>query len=81
MMSVACRSLDFGPTGFDLVACGCSSNAQFDRVFSTRAPETLLNGWSFGLLVVTDTGVGQGPPPALDVKKESSSSMSLASFF
>lgn len=78
MMSVACRSLDFGPTGFDLVACGCSSNAQFDRfsrrnsakgvsksssrgyaakkmvycqrrigrcrVFSTRAPETLLNG-------------------------------------
>uniref|UniRef100_A5AYD7 all-trans-nonaprenyl-diphosphate synthase [geranylgeranyl-diphosphatespecific] n=1 Tax=Vitis vinifera TaxID=29760 RepID=A5AYD7_VITVI len=103
MMSVACRSLDFGPTGFDLVACGCSSNAQFDRfsrrnsakgvsksssrgyaakkmvycqrrigrcrVFSTRAPETLLNG------------VGQGPPPALDVKKESSSSMSLASFF
>lgn len=77
-MSVACQSLDFGPTGFDLVACGCSSNAQFDRfsgrnygkgpsrsssrsyagrklvycqrgigrckVFSTRAPETLLHG-------------------------------------
>lgn len=31
--------------------------------------------------MVTDTGVGQGPPPALDVKKESSSSISLASFF
>lgn len=78
MVSVSCRSLDFGPTGFDLVACGCSSNAQFDRfsgrnyakgvsrtgsrryaakrlvycqrgigccrVFSTRAPETMVHG-------------------------------------
>ena len=32
---MACRSLDFGPTGFDLVACGCSSNAQFDRFSAT----------------------------------------------
>ena len=32
-------------------------------------------------LVVADTGVGQGPPPVLDVKKNSSSSLSPASIF
>lgn len=32
-------------------------------------------------LVVTDAGIGQGPPSVLDVKKDSSSSISPASFF
>ncbi|KAL6198999.1 PREDICTED: probable solanesyl-diphosphate synthase 3, chloroplastic [Fragaria vesca subsp. vesca] len=31
MMSMTCRSLDFGRTVLDLVACGCSSNALLDR--------------------------------------------------
>ncbi|KAM5586444.1 solanesyl diphosphate synthase 2, chloroplastic-like [Rosa sericea] len=31
MMSMTCRSLDFGRTVLDLVACGCSSNAVLDR--------------------------------------------------
>lgn len=28
---MACRSLDFGSTVLDLVACGCSSNALLER--------------------------------------------------
>lgn len=28
---MTCRSLDFGRTVLDLVACGCSSNALLDR--------------------------------------------------
>lgn len=31
MMSMTYRNLDFGRTGLDLFACGCSSNASFDR--------------------------------------------------
>ncbi|KAG8364817.1 hypothetical protein BUALT_Bualt18G0038100 [Buddleja alternifolia] len=87
MMSVTCHNLEFGRTRFDLMACGCSSNASFygssnnkgvvrnvDRgrkllscrrqvgrcgVFSTKSPEAFLNG------------VAAGPPPVLDLTKES----------
>lgn len=35
MTAVACNNLEFGRTRFDFSACGCSSNASFDR-FSVR---------------------------------------------
>ncbi|KAK4439073.1 Solanesyl diphosphate synthase 2, chloroplastic [Sesamum alatum] len=35
MMSMTCHNLEFGRTRLDFVACGCSSNASFDR-FSVR---------------------------------------------
>ncbi|KAK9268376.1 hypothetical protein L1049_000125 [Liquidambar formosana] len=103
MMSMTCRNLDFGRTGLDLFACGCSSNASFERssvkkyakavsrssnggygarklvcyrrdispcrVFSTRSPETLLNG------------VAEGPPPVLDLKTESRRPISVTKLF
>ncbi|XP_052178884.1 solanesyl diphosphate synthase 1, chloroplastic-like [Diospyros lotus] len=36
MMSMTCRNLEFGRTGLDLVSCGCSSNASFNR-FSVKS--------------------------------------------
>ncbi|XP_073026076.1 solanesyl diphosphate synthase 1, chloroplastic-like [Primulina eburnea] len=35
MLSITCHNLEFGRTRLDFVACGCSSNASFDR-FSVR---------------------------------------------
>ncbi|XP_073120641.1 solanesyl diphosphate synthase 1, chloroplastic-like [Henckelia pumila] len=35
MLSMTCHNLEFGRTRLDFVACGCSSNASFDR-FSVR---------------------------------------------
>ncbi|XP_059661382.1 solanesyl diphosphate synthase 1, chloroplastic-like isoform X2 [Cornus florida] len=98
MMSMTCHNLEFGRTGLDLIACGCSSNASFGRssvrnyakgmfgsgcaghgarklvscrrdtarcrVFSTKSPETLLNG-----------------PTILDLKKELRSPISLTNLF
>ncbi|KAL6999692.1 sporulation-specific protein 2 [Sarracenia purpurea var. burkii] len=107
MMLMSWHNLEFGRTGLDLVACGCSSNSSFDRfsvknyaegayrcgrsgrrghgarklvccrgdlakrrVFSTRTPETLLNG------------IAPSPPPlVLDAKKESKSPTSLTNLF
>ncbi|KAA8524061.1 hypothetical protein F0562_010508 [Nyssa sinensis] len=107
MMSMTCHNLEFSRTGLDLVACGCSSNASFDRfsvrnhakgvfksvnrgygarklvcwrrvtarcrVFSTKTPETVLNG--------PQIGVAPGPPSVLDVKKESRGPISLTNLF
>lgn len=36
MMSVTCHNLDLGRTVLDLVACGCSSSALFERYYSAR---------------------------------------------
>ncbi|GMN64501.1 hypothetical protein TIFTF001_033569 [Ficus carica] len=36
MMSVTCHNLDLGRTVLDLVACGCSSSASFERYYSAR---------------------------------------------
>lgn len=35
-MSVTCHNLDLGRTVLDLVACGCSSSASFERYYSAR---------------------------------------------
>ncbi|XP_044472809.1 solanesyl diphosphate synthase 1, chloroplastic [Mangifera indica] len=47
----------------------CKHNLARCRVYSTKTPETLLNG------------VSQGPPPVLDLKKEARSPVSLANLF
>ncbi|KAI3466006.1 hypothetical protein Pfo_022669 [Paulownia fortunei] len=102
-MSVTCHNLEFGRTRLDVVACGCSSNASFNRlsvrncakgvlrnvnkgckarkllcyrrdigrcrVFSTKTPEAFLNG------------VAAGPPPVLDLTKETIGPSSLSDMF
>ncbi|KAJ0045048.1 hypothetical protein Pint_04869 [Pistacia integerrima] len=47
----------------------CKQNLARCRVYSTKTPETLLNG------------VSQGPPPVLDLKKEARSPVSLSNVF
>ncbi|KNA12387.1 hypothetical protein SOVF_125890 [Spinacia oleracea] len=106
MMSMSYQNVDFGRMRFDLIACSCSSNASFDRLFakgsnvkgdgsrknlrkrygarklfcfrsgipkckvySTKTPETLLNGISEGTL------------PVLNVRNESNDPISIAELF
>ncbi|GAV78682.1 polyprenyl_synt domain-containing protein [Cephalotus follicularis] len=100
MLSVTWRNLDFGRAAFDLVTCGCSSNASNlrscsktisrgsssrgygakklacyrgetgrCRVFSTKTPETLLNGDA------------EGAPAVLGLNNESRNPISLANLF
>ncbi|KAM7492490.1 hypothetical protein LguiA_035411 [Lonicera macranthoides] len=51
MMSMTCHNLEFGRTGLDLVACGCSSNASINRFLARNQAKRVLksvNGGGYG---------------------------------
>lgn len=51
MMSMTCHNLEFGRTGLDLVACGCSSNASINRFLARNQAKRVLrsvNGAGYG---------------------------------
>ncbi|XP_065861646.1 solanesyl diphosphate synthase 2, chloroplastic-like isoform X1 [Euphorbia lathyris] len=71
MISVTCRSLDFGRTLLDLVACGCSSNASTDRYsvrnYAKSFSRTCNRDFSSRRLLFTRRGLSstKSPPETL----------------